>query len=323
MVLANPAAEFETDVANQPLVDGGVVRVLQARAKGAAAEGHFLWSGEPFGGAATLGPTEGIPGAELDFGEAVLASAGTVDPTATVGTGPSVAPVLTATGPTAARGPGSNFHFTTDSTSDAIGGGDQVRLVTGPNSLYVAYVRPGDEAVAAQHFNGVAFEPAVAISPAGVQGFAISKDSAGLLHLAYGGFDGFHYRYATDGSNTNFSNPQTLPEHAYREMRIAVTAAGDGWLSYSDDDHGHDLVLPLPPVNRRRRGRERRSDAGEARETAEERRQRNADARRWSPPTSASPPKPASRPRASAAAPPCRSRRRPASTSTSAPSRRR
>ena len=26
-------------------------------------------------------------------------------------------------------------------------------------------------------------------------------------------------------SNTSFSNPQTLPEHAYREMRIATTAA--------------------------------------------------------------------------------------------------
>jgi hypothetical protein len=300
-VLANPAAEFAADVASQPLVEGGVVRVLQTRAKGASAEAHFLWSGEPFGGATALGGTEGIIGSELRFGEAVLAPAGTVNPSATViatvGTGPSVAPVLTATGLTAASGPGSTFHFTTDSTSDAtisaqgsllslayidqtlgdavlfrryvggtgtpasiqspagwsapvsigeaIGGGDQVRMVTGPNGLYVAYVRPGDEAVVAQHFNGITFEPQVAISPSGAERFAISEDSAGLLHLAYGGLDGFHYRYATDATNTVFSNPQSLPEHAYREMRIATTATGDGWLSYWDNDDGHDFVLPL------------------------------------------------------------------------------
>jgi hypothetical protein len=300
-VLADPAAEFKTDVADQPLVEGSVIRILQTRAKGASAESHFVWSGEPFGAATTLGTTEGIPGAQLEFGEAVLAPAGTVNPTttviATVGTGPSVAPILTATGLTATSGPGSTFHFTTDSTSDAtisaqgsllslayidqsqedavlwrryvggsgtpasvqsaagwsapvkigeaIGGGDQVRMVTGPNGLYVAYVRPGDEAVVAQHYNGVTFESPVAISPSGAQRFAISEDSAGLLHLAYGGFDGFHYRYAKDASNTTFSDPQTLPEHAYREMRIATTAAGDGWLSYSDNDNGHDFVLPL------------------------------------------------------------------------------
>lgn len=299
-VLANPASEFKTDVANQPLIEGGVVRVLQTRAKGASAEGHYLWSGEPFGGATVLGTTEGIVGSELGFGEAVLAPAGTVNPgatvIATVGTGPSVAPLLTATALGAGSGPGSTFHFTTDSTSDAtisvqgpllslayidqtsgdavmfrryvgggspasiqseggwsapvsigtaVGGGDQVRMVSGPNGLYVAYVRPGDEAVVAQHYDGVAFGPPVAISPPGAERFAISEDSAGLLHLVYGGLDGFHYRYATDASNAVFSNPQTLPDHAYREMRIAFTAAGDGWLAYWDNDNGHDFVLPL------------------------------------------------------------------------------
>ncbi|MBN9622372.1 MAG: hypothetical protein J0H06_05370, partial [Actinobacteria bacterium] len=276
--LANPLAEFATDVANQPLVEGGLVRVLQTRAKGASAEDHFLWSGEPFGAGTTLGTTEGIPGSQLNFGEAVLAPAGTVNATipviATVGTGPSIAPILTATGLTAASGPGSTFHFTADFTSDAtislqgsmlslayidgsqedavlwrryvggtgtpasiqseagwsapvkigeaLGGGDQVRMVTGPNGLYVAYVRPGDGAVVAQRYNGIAFESPVAVSPPGVERFAIFEDSAGLLHLAYGGPDGFHYRYALDASNTNFSNPQTLPEHAYREMRLVT-----------------------------------------------------------------------------------------------------
>lgn len=302
-VLANPAAEFKADVANQPLVEGATIRVLQTRAKGASAEGHYLWSGEPFGSGVTLGTTEGTPGSELDFGEATLAPAGTVNASATViatvGTGASVAPILTATGLTASSGPGSTFHFTTDSTSDAtislqgsmlslayidqtlggavlwrryvggtgtpasiqsaagwsapvqigeaVGGGDQVRMVTGPNGLYVVYVRPGDEVVVAQHWNGVAFEGQVAISPGGVQRFAVSEDPAGLLHLFYGDFGGYHYRYATDAFNTTFSNPQTLPEHAYREARIAVAANGNGWLSYSDNDNGHDFVLPLAP----------------------------------------------------------------------------
>jgi hypothetical protein len=222
-----------------------------------------------------------------------------VNPTATViatvGTGPSVAPILTAAALAEGTGPGSTFHFTTDSTSDAtisvqgsmlslayidqtagdevlwrryigagspgsiqseagwaapvpigeaIGGGDQVRMATGPNGLYVAYVRPGDEAVVAQHFNGVGFDPQVQISPPGAERFAIYEDAHGLLRLAYGGLDGFHYRYATDASNTVFSNPQTLPEHAYREMRLITTEEGDGWITYSDND-GHDYALPI------------------------------------------------------------------------------
>jgi hypothetical protein len=299
-VLAAPVPAFKADVSNQPLLEGATVRVLATRDNGAAVQDRFLWSGEPFGAGTTLGTTEGIPASQLDFGEAVLAPAGTVNPgatvIATVGTGPEVAPILTATGLGAGSGPGSTFHFTSDSTSDAtiavqgsllslayidqtqggtvlwrryvgagspasiqspagwsapvqigeaIGGGDPVRMVSGPSGLYVAYVRPGDGAVVAQHFNGIGFEGQVAISPPEVERFALSEDSAGLLHLAYGGPGGFHYRYATDAGNTTFSNPQTLPEHAYREMRLATTAAGDGWLSYWDNDNGHDFVLPL------------------------------------------------------------------------------
>jgi hypothetical protein len=301
--LANPAPEFTADVANQPLLEGSTVRVLETRAKGAAAESHFLWSGEPFGGATTLGTTEGIPGSQLEFGEAALAPAGSVNPTATViatvGTGPSVAPLLTATGLTAGSGPGSTFHFTSDFTSDAtisamgsqltlayiddslggavrfrryvggtgtpasiqseagwsapvtigqaVGGGDQVRMATGSNGLYVVYVRPGDEAVVAQHWGGGDnFGEQVAITPPGVERFAVYEDSSGKLHVVYGGPDGFHYRESSNYSNNAFTNPQTLPEHAYREMRLTFSTITDnGWLSYSDNDNGHDFVLPL------------------------------------------------------------------------------
>jgi hypothetical protein len=128
---------------------------------------------------------------------------------------------------------------------EAVGGGAPVRMVSGPSGLYVAYVRPGDGAVVAQRFDGIGFEGPVAISPGGVETFDLSEDSAGLLHLAYGGLDGFHYRYATDATNTAFSNPQTLPERAYREMHLAVGASGEGWLAYWDNDNFHDYVLPL------------------------------------------------------------------------------
>lgn len=278
-VLANPAAEFDTDVANQPLVEGGTVRVLETRARGAAAERHFLWSGEPFGGATALGTTEGNPGSQLEFGEAAIAPAGSVNPTATViatvGTGPSVAPLLTATGLTAGSGPGSTFHFTPDFTSDAtiaamgsqlqlayiddslggavrvrryvgggtpasiqseagwsapvtigqaVGGGDGVRMATGPSGLYVAYVRPGDEAVVAQRWNGVAFDAGIAITPPGVERFAVDEDSSGRLHVAYGGPDGFHYRYSLSPSNDVFSKSADaartrLPRNAPRRHR--------------------------------------------------------------------------------------------------------
>jgi hypothetical protein len=301
--LPGPLPAFNEDLGNLPLVEGSKVRVIETRRESGTGEGKFLWTGEPFGAGTTLGTTGAIPASVLDFGEAALAPVGTVNPTqtviATIETGPSIAPVLSASGTTAGSGPGSLFNITDDFTSDstvsvqgsmisaawidqslddgvywrhyagssgtpasvqtesqwsapvkigeAAGGDEQVRMATGPNGLYVAYLSVSESAVVIQHYNGIGFDPPVAISPPGVFEFAISEDSGGLLHLAYRGNDGFHYRYAKDSSNVSFSNPQTLPESAYRDMRIATTAAGNGWLSWSDNESGHDFVLPLAP----------------------------------------------------------------------------
>ncbi len=302
-VLTTSLPGFTEDSGNMPLVEGNTVRVVESRSESGSAEDKFLWSGEPFGSSTTLGTTTGVPGSFLDFGEAVLAPPGTLNPTnaviAAVGIGPSIAPTLNASGITAGSGPGSIFHITTDFTSDstislqgsmlssayidqslengvywrrytdtagtpasiqtdakwsapvkigdAAGGGDQVRMATGPKGLYVAYLRASDDAVLIQRFNGIGFDPPVAITGGGMFEFAISEDAGGLLHLAYRGNDGFHYKYSKDLSNANFSNPQTLPDSAYRDMRIATTADGHGWLSWWDNESTHDFVLPLAP----------------------------------------------------------------------------
>lgn len=302
-VLSTGLPAFTEDSGNLPLIQGGSVLVVESRSESGLAEDKFLWSGEPFGASTILGTTAGVPASFLNFGEALLAPAGTLNPTnaviAAVGTGPSVGPTLNASGITAGSGPGSTFHITTDSTSDstislqgsmlssayidqtledgvywrrytdsagtpasiqtdakwsapvkigeAAGGGNQIRMATGPKGLYVAYLRPSDGALLIQHFNGSGFDAPVAITPGGIIEFAISEDAGGLLHLAYRGSDGFHYKYSKDASNANFSNPQTFPEAATRDMRIATTADGNGWLSYWDNESHHDFALPLAP----------------------------------------------------------------------------
>jgi hypothetical protein len=302
-VLSTGLPAFTEDSGNLPLIEGSTVRVLESRSESGVTEDKFLWSGEPFGSSTTLGTTSGVPASFLNFGEAVLAPAGTVNPAntviAAVGTGASIAPTLNASGITAGSGPGSTFHITTDSTSDstislqgsmlssayidqtledgvywrrytnpagtpasiqteanwsapakigeAAGGGNQVRMATGPNGLYVAYLRPGDGALLLEHFNGAGFDPPVAVTAGGIIEFAISEDAGGLLHLAYRDSGGFHYRYSKDASNSNFSNPQSLPESATRGMRIATTADGNGWLSWWDNESHHDFALPLAP----------------------------------------------------------------------------
>jgi hypothetical protein len=126
-------------------------------------------------------------------------------------------------------------------------GGSELAMATGPKGLYVAYLSPGNDTVVAQRFNGLGFDPPVAISEGGVDDFAISEDSAGLLHLAYNSESGNHYSYAKDASNTSFSRPQTLPAASYENLRIATNAAGNGWLSWRDLGNDHGFVMPLAP----------------------------------------------------------------------------
>jgi hypothetical protein len=129
----------------------------------------------------------------------------------------------------------------------AAGASPEVRIASGPKGLYVVFNRSGDNAVVAERYNGVAFDPPVVLTPGGVTQFAVSEDPAGLLHVAYADETGAYYRYAKNADNTEFSNAQTLPPGDYTDMRIATTAAGDGWLSWREGESGVALVIPIAP----------------------------------------------------------------------------
>jgi hypothetical protein len=127
------------------------------------------------------------------------------------------------------------------------GANPEIRMATGPSGLFVAYANTGGVLVA-QQFNGIGFNAPFALTSAGGVGeFAIAEDPAGVLHVAWRDESGAHYRYAKDASNTVFSNPQALPGSDYRDMRVAFSASGNGWLSWWDDDTEHDFVLALAP----------------------------------------------------------------------------
>jgi hypothetical protein len=116
-------------------------------------------------------------------------------------------------------------------------GGDNVALAGGPGGLFIAYDSP-DGTVLLQGFNGVGWNPPVALTGAGVRNgwFALSEDSAGVLHLAWQDVDGaLRYRYARDASNTSFTNPQTLATgDGFRDLELGVEPSGYGWVTWQD-----------------------------------------------------------------------------------------
>jgi len=116
-------------------------------------------------------------------------------------------------------------------------GGDNVALAGGPSGLYIAYDSP-DGTVMLQQFNGVGWNAPVALTGAGVPNgwFALSEDSAGVLHLAWQDVDGaLRYRYARDATNTSFTNPQTLATGGgFRDIELGVEPSGFGWVAWQD-----------------------------------------------------------------------------------------
>jgi hypothetical protein len=120
----SPLPTFTGDHGSIPLVDGAKVRVMETRALPGSTQDKFLWTGEPFGSSTTLGTTSKVSGSKLDFGDAVLAPAGTLNSTnpvvATVETGPnsSEGPIVTASNFTENSGDAKNFHVTGESVSD-------------------------------------------------------------------------------------------------------------------------------------------------------------------------------------------------------------
>jgi hypothetical protein len=116
-------------------------------------------------------------------------------------------------------------------------GSESVALAGGPGGLFVAYDAP-DGTVMLQQFNGVGWNAPIALTGAGVPNgwFALSEDSAGVLHLAWEDSAGaLRYRYARDSSNTSFTNPQTLAVGGgFRDIELGVEPTGFGWVTWQD-----------------------------------------------------------------------------------------
>jgi hypothetical protein len=116
-------------------------------------------------------------------------------------------------------------------------GGENVALAGGPGGLFVAYDSP-DGTVMLQRFDGAGWQAPVALTGAGVPNgwFALSEDSAGVLHLAWEDADGaLRYRYARDATNTSFTNPQTLATGGgFRDIELGVEPSGFGWVTWQD-----------------------------------------------------------------------------------------
>jgi hypothetical protein len=116
-------------------------------------------------------------------------------------------------------------------------GEDNVALAGGPGGLFVAY-DTSNGPMMLQRFNGVGWDAPVALTETdGPNGwFALSEDSAGVLHFAWQDANGaLRYRYARDASNTSFTNPQTLAVgDGFRDLELGVEASGNGWVTWQD-----------------------------------------------------------------------------------------
>lgn len=126
-----------------------------------------------------------------------------------------------------------------------------VLLASGPSGLYIAYDRLGDRAVVLRKFVAPASwtDPVVlGTSDPHSSWFALSENSAGVLHFSWEQGGNLLYRYGRDASNTAFTNPQTLAGGGdFDEQRIGVNAAGYGWISWKNFANEHAMALPLAP----------------------------------------------------------------------------
>jgi hypothetical protein len=123
-------------------------------------------------------------------------------------------------------------------------------LAGGPSGLYAAYDRPSDHAVVVQKFNSPTWTAPVVLGTNDAHSgwFALSQDSAGVLHFSWEEGGNLLYRYGRDASNSSFTNPQTLAGGGdFDEQRIGVNAAGYGWISWNDFENEHAMALPLAP----------------------------------------------------------------------------
>lgn len=122
-------------------------------------------------------------------------------------------------------------------------------VLAGPPGTGIYLVYPDStKTVILRQYTGSNWGPPVAVTGSGINFFAASEDSAGIVHLAYVDSDGsFKYRYARSTANNDFTNPQTLAGNtsSYFDPKLSVNAAGYGFVVW--DDHTSGQVLPIVP----------------------------------------------------------------------------
>jgi hypothetical protein len=126
------------------------------------------------------------------------------------------------------------------------------QVVGGPGGIYVAYNTgtPGFGHVVLQKFTGTAWTAPVTLSDVGAgENFALSQDTAGVLHFAWRDSAGaMRYRYGRDATNADFTRAQTLvTSGSFFDPHLAVNAAGNGWLTYHDGSPNHAFAIPVAP----------------------------------------------------------------------------
>jgi hypothetical protein len=127
------------------------------------------------------------------------------------------------------------------------------RLAGGPSGTYVAYLAgpSGSQAVVLRKFNGSGWDPPVTLSDVNATNrFDLSEDPGGVLHFVWQDSKGrLRYRSATAPGNSTFTPAQTLATPVNPvNLRLAVSASGNGWATYEDAGHVKALaVAPGPP----------------------------------------------------------------------------
>jgi hypothetical protein len=97
-------------------------------------------------------------------------------------------------------------------------------------------------------YDGTGWGAPAALTGPGVNFFAASEDSSGVVHLVYVDADGsLKYRYGRDTANSSFTNPQVLGSSGseYFDLKLAVNSAGNGFATWND--HTNGFVLPIAP----------------------------------------------------------------------------
>ncbi|HWH94113.1 MAG TPA: hypothetical protein VNT03_09645 [Baekduia sp.] len=112
----------------------------------------------------------------------------------------------------------------------------ETRLVAGPGGIYVGYAietGPARDAFVVRRFDGTGWGAPQTIAT-DIDFPDLYEDPSGRLHAIWADPAGLHYTYATNTTNTAWSEPQTVSTgDNFAFARLAVNAAGNGWAAWA------------------------------------------------------------------------------------------